>query len=77
MITDQYGNYVVQKALNITNGYLFMTIIHQIQPALDTLKRFNIGRKIYDHLIRKYGDYFANNNNSGNIKENENNKNKE
>ena len=75
MITDQYGNYVVQKALNITNGYLFMTIIHQIQPALDTLKRSNIGRQIYDHLIRKYGDYFANSNNSENIKENENNKN--
>ena len=60
MITDQYGNYVVQKALNVTSGYPFMQIIHQIQPALETLKRSNIGRKIYDHLIRKYGEYFPN-----------------
>ena len=58
MITDQYGNYVVQKALNVTKGYTFSNIIHQIQPALDTLKRSNIGRKIYEHLVRKYGEYF-------------------
>ena len=58
MISDQYGNYVIQKALNVTSGPLFMNIIKQIQLTIETLKQSNIGRKIYDHLMRKYGDYF-------------------
>lgn len=43
MIKDQYGNYVIQKALSVTNGSIFMSIIKQI----------NIGRKIYEHLMQK------------------------
>jgi hypothetical protein len=58
MIMDQYGNYVVQKALKKTKGDMFMEIIKQINLVLDKLKVSNIGRKIYDHLIKKYGEYF-------------------
>ena len=58
MIKDQYGNYVIQKALSVTNGSIFMSIIKQIQPVVQTLKQSNIGRKIYEHLMRKYSEYF-------------------
>lgn len=43
MISDQYGNYVIQKALNVTSGPLFMNIIKQIQLTIETLKQSNIG----------------------------------
>ena len=58
MIKDQYGNYVIQKALTVTSGSIFMSIIKQIQPVVQTLKQSNIGRKIYEHLMRKYTEYF-------------------
>ena len=58
MIKDQYGNYVIQKALSVTNGSIFMSIIKQIQPVVQILKQSNIGRKIYEHLMRKYSEYF-------------------
>jgi hypothetical protein len=28
LISDQFGNYVVQKALQVSDGFQFMTIIH-------------------------------------------------
>ena len=58
MIKDQYGNYVIQKALTVTSGSIFMSIIKQIQPVVQTLKQSNIGRQIYEHLMRKYSEYF-------------------
>jgi hypothetical protein len=59
MILDQYGNYVVQKALKKTKGDMFMEIIKQVDNVLNKLKSSNIGRKIYDHLIKKYGEYLT------------------
>ena len=59
MILDQYGNYVVQKALKKTKGDMFMEIIKQVDLVLNKLKSSNIGRKIYDHLIKKYGEYLT------------------
>ena len=63
MIKHQYGNYVVQKALFITENVdkqLFMEIIKQIKPVLDELKLHLIGKKIYDNLIKQYECYFNN-----------------
>ena len=63
MIKHQYGNYVVQKALFITENVdkqLFMEIIKQIKPVLDELKLHVIGKKIYDNLIKQYECYFNN-----------------
>jgi hypothetical protein len=28
LICDQYGNYVIQKALQVTDGFKFMAVIH-------------------------------------------------
>jgi hypothetical protein len=58
LIIDQYGNYVVQKALNITKGETFNKLIDQIKPMIEKLKISTIGRKIYDHLCMQYGEYF-------------------
>lgn len=79
MIMDKYGNYVVQKALNVTDGRVFLRIIHQIQTAMSALKRDNLGKKIYDKLMGKYGAFFqsgshthTNNNNNSNSNTNNN-----
>jgi len=61
MIKHQYGNYVVQKALFITENVdkqLFMEIIKQIKPVLNELNIYSIGKKIYDNLIKQYECYF-------------------
>jgi len=63
MIKHQYGNYVVQKALFITENadkQLFMEIIKQIKPVLNELNIYSIGKKIYDNLIKQYECYFNN-----------------
>ena len=63
IIKDQYGNYVVQKALFITedvDNELFMEIIKQIKPVLNELNIYSIGKKIYDNLIKQYECYFNN-----------------
>ena len=57
LIVDQYGNYVVQKALSISNGKTFINLIEQIKPMIERLKSSNIGRKIFDHLCHKYGNF--------------------
>ena len=57
VISDQYGNYVIQKALQVSDGLRFLTIIQMIKPCLKTLKISTYGKKIYDNLIFQYGDY--------------------
>ncbi len=54
MITDQFGNYVIQKALKVSNRNTQIEIINQIKPEIDQLKQTNIGRKIYEHLMQSY-----------------------
>lgn len=60
MIVNEYGNYVIQKALKISDGKLFMSLIQQIEPMLESLMQLNIGRKIYYSLIQNYKDCFQN-----------------
>ncbi len=58
LIIDHYGNYVVQKALSISNGNTFIEIIEQIKPMIEKLKSTSIGRKIYEHICHQYGNFF-------------------
>ena len=58
MIVDQYGNYVVQKALNISEKEICYKIIEQIKPIMGELQKTNIGKKIYEKLYQNYKDYF-------------------
>ncbi len=58
IIVDQYGNYVVQKALNISDKDICIKIINQIRPILGDLQKTNIGKKVYDKLSQNYKEYF-------------------
>ena len=58
IIVDQYGNYVVQKALNVSGKDICAKIIQQIKPILSDLQKTNIGKKIYEKLNQNYKEYF-------------------
>ena len=58
IIVDQYGNYVVQKILNVSEGETITRIINQIKPILGDLKKTNIGKKVYEKLIQNYKEFF-------------------
>ncbi len=58
IIVDQYGNYVVQKALNVSDKDTCKKIFEQIRPMLGELHKTNIGKKIYDKLWQNYKDFF-------------------
>ena len=58
IIADQYGNYVVQKALNVSDKDICIKIFDQIKPMLAELHKTNIGKKIYDKLWQNYKDFF-------------------
>ena len=58
IIVDQYGNYVVQKALIVSGKEICSKIIQQIKPILNDLQKTNIGKKIYEKLIQNYKEYF-------------------
>ena len=57
MIVDQFGNYVVQKALSISEKEVCIKIIGQIKPILGDLQKTNIGKKIYEKLLQNYKEY--------------------
>ena len=58
IIVDQYGNYVVQKALNVSDKDTCKKIFDQIRPMIGELHKTNIGKKIYDKLWQHYKDFF-------------------
>jgi hypothetical protein len=59
ILSDQYGNYVIQKSLSVTEGSnQFKLLINQIKPILFNLKNSNIGKKIYEKLTQQYQKYF-------------------
>ena len=55
IIKDQYGNYVVQKALSISDE---KTVHEIIKPIVPELLESNIGKKIYEKLSQQYNDIF-------------------
>jgi hypothetical protein len=60
MINDQFGNYVIQKALKVSDYDTQVEIINQIKPQIEQLRQTNIGRKIYEHLMQSYNEFFKN-----------------
>ena len=60
MINDQFGNYVIQKALKVSDYDTQVEIINQIKPQIEQLRQTNIGRKIYEHLMQSYNGFFKN-----------------
>ena len=57
IIIDQYGNYVVQKAMSVSDKNTCEKIAIQIKPMLGELQKTNIGKKVYEKLLLNYKDY--------------------
>ena len=58
IIKDQFGNYVIQKAMSICDTETFNKIVEQIKPIIPELLENNIGKKVYDKLSQQYSDVF-------------------
>ena len=58
IIKDQYGNYVVQKAMSISDEETVNRIIKQIKPIIPEMLETNIGKKIYEKLREHYNEAF-------------------
>ncbi|KAI1979917.1 mRNA binding protein puf3 [Ophidiomyces ophidiicola] len=52
LMRDQYGNYVVQKVLQVLQGREYHALVEQIHPLLSQLKKFSYGKQIA--AIEKY-----------------------
>ena len=87
LILDQYGNYIVQKALQNAEQKEFGIIINIIKMNEKKLKQSQHGRVIYEKLVKNYKQYLIddkseksdgkiNNKNGKNKKHNNGNKNK-
>lgn len=46
LMRDQYGNYVIQKLLTLLSGADRDTLVEQIKPQLQNLKKFTFGKQI-------------------------------
>ena len=57
IIIDQYGNYIVQKALSVSDDDTVEKIMEQVKPMVGELQKTNIGKKIYEKLWKNYKDY--------------------
>jgi hypothetical protein len=56
MIKDQYGNYVIQKAMSISDSETLNKIIEQIKPIIPELLENNLGKKIVNKLMQQYNN---------------------
>ncbi len=54
MIKDQYANYVIQKAMSISDSETLNKIIEQIKPIIPELLENNLGKKIVNKLMQQY-----------------------
>jgi len=52
-LLDQYGNYVIQKSLQVALEPYFSEFIEKLKPDLERLRHSNdFGIKIYNRLIK-------------------------
>ena len=59
IIVDQYGNYIVQKALSVSDDDTIKKIMEQVRPMIGELQKTTIGKKIYDKLWKNYKDFLG------------------
>ena len=79
LLSDKYGNYIIQKALSYANVDDFNYMIKYIKNNNKVLKQSSHGKKIYEKLVKNYKQYLVDEdnseNNSININNNTNNNN--
>ena len=55
LLTNKYGNYIIQKILSIcTDKNLFFRILNIISKNIITINNISFGKKILQKLIEKY-----------------------
>ena len=57
LLSDKFGNYIIQKILTCANTDDFNNIIKYIKNNKKTLKQTNHGKKIYEKLVKNYKKY--------------------
>jgi hypothetical protein len=75
LLSDKYGNYIIQKALSYANVDDFNLMIKYIKNNSKILKQSNHGKKIYEKLVKNYKQYLNDEDNSENNSSNINNNN--
>ena len=58
LILDQFGNYVIQNALNISKDDKLHSLLLQIKDVFEELKQKNYGKKVCENLIKNFPDFF-------------------
>ena len=66
LLSDKYGNYIVQKSLSYANIDDFNIMMKYIKSNIKSLKQSPHGKKIYDKLIKNYKQYLLDDDNSEN-----------
>ena len=54
LLSDKFGNYIIQKSLANANNEDFNVIIKYIKSNVKSLKQSSHGKKIYEKLIKTY-----------------------
>jgi hypothetical protein len=77
LLFDMYGNYVLQKVMNVSKEPLTNKYISYVGPLMKNLSSYSFGPKLYNKLISSFpclSNYAVNRNDSGKIKRNKNKK---
>ena len=77
LLYDMYGNYVLQKVMNLSKEPLTNKYISYIGPLLKNLTSYSFGPKLYNKLISSFpclSKYVVNKNDQGKMKKNKNKK---
>lgn len=52
LMTDPFGNYVIQKSMNIVDGEQLDRMMDAIRPSVDQLRTAQYGRRIYNRFYK-------------------------
>ena len=54
LLFDMYGNYVLQKVINLSKEPLTSKFLEMIGPLMKNLNNYNFGQKLYNKLITSF-----------------------
>jgi hypothetical protein len=54
MLSDQYANYVVQRAVSLAPELLQNEMLMNLKMNLESLKKTSFGKRIYSKLLKQY-----------------------
>jgi len=57
LLMDMYGNYVIQKALQISYEPYYSVFIENIGPVLENLRNLSFGAKLYTKFLNNYPEF--------------------